>query len=632
MFCLTGVCMTGTEMIFSAMTKAGITAITKEMISRTIKAWNGDYLAAKKAIRYLDGSEGFINYLVKHVSSVTRMRTIHSNESDIFLNDIYYPLTICDMGANFDFESNFSGVSGGLAIDDSFIQFDDKFTNIIGVAGQGKSTILRKIFSQHLQYMDKLPIFVELRSAEAYGIIEYLVKVFKNIGVDANKNIVDEILKSNRVSLFLDGFDEVSTGKRSVILDEIIDINLRYDIKIITSSRPETEICHTSNIKNLKVKKLNKKDIIGIIKKLNSNKLSSLGNEESKIIEKIESDEKLSQVMVSPILVTLLFVCYPYMDIIPNNHVEFYHDLFNTLYLRHDKLKGYTREKKSKLGNTQAYDCFCAFSFISLQKKQISMKLRDMVENAEIALRNIRLEKPTEHSPEALCDDFIDVTCLIQKDGYQQYSFLHKSICEYHAAYFIKQMGMHTKPIFYKKIIDDIFKNNSELLNTINFLKCLDKQDFAKNFTIPLLDKIGVNQWESPSDEIINELINDTLVNSSATLVEKDNTFTISGIRFNMRNIWLSIYEEDLESRDRNDISRVIFGELWKAKLNGATWNLDPGKKEIETIKLIDEESRENIKKELKTIMLSIHNDIYRKTKNIIETTEENMLSLLDIS
>jgi len=461
------------EALLAAMTKAGITTATKEMISRAMKGWSGSYLAGRKALRHLDSSEGFINYLTKHVSVVNRIRTIHSNEADVFLNDIYYPLTVCDMGADFEFSNDFTEINSGFKIDDNFISFEDKLTNIIGIAGQGKSTILRKSFMQSIEYDDKLPIFIELRNAESNGIINSLMRVFRSIGVDTSMDVVKEILGANKISLFLDGFDEVSSDNRSKILDEIIDINLNYEVKIVTSSRPETEICHTSNIKNLKVKKLNKKDVIGIIKKLKSNKPEEINNDAENIIKKIESEDKLSQVMVSPILVTLLYVCYPYMDITPNNHVEFYTDLFNTLYLRHDKLKGYTREKKSTLGNTLAYDSFCAFCFICLQKNHISMKYKDMIDNAKIALKNIRIEKPEHHSPENLCEDFVDVTCLIQKDGYQRYSFLHKSICEFHAASFIKEMGIDTKPKFYENILNKIYNNNQEILNTVIFFVLL---------------------------------------------------------------------------------------------------------------------------------------------------------------
>lgn len=621
------------EVLLAAMAKAGVTAATREMVSRAMKGWGGSYLAGRKALRHLDSSEGFINYLTKHVSVVNRVRTIHSSEADVFLNDIYYPLTVCDMGSDFDFSNDFTEINSGFRIDDSFISFEDKLTNIIGIAGQGKSTILRKSFMQSIEYDDKLPIFIELRNAESNGIINYLMRILRSIGVDASIDVVKEILGANKISLFLDGFDEVSSDNRSKILDEIIEINLNYEIKIVTSSRPETEICHTSNIKNLKVKKLNKEDVIGIIKKLKSNKPEETNNDAENIIKKIECEDKLSQVMVSPILVTLLYVCYPYMDITPNNHVEFYTDLFNTLYLRHDKLKGYTREKKSTLGNTLAYDSFCAFSFICLQKNHISMKHKDMIDNAKIALKNIKIQKPEDHSPENLCDDFVDVTCLIQKDGYQRYSFLHKSICEFHAASFIKEMGIDTKPKFYENILNRIFNNDQEMLNTVIFLKNLDHHDFAKNLTIPLLERIGVNLWSPPSDKTIDVFIDDALEGAKANVKFRNGKAIISGIRFNIKNIWINLYEAELESGGGMDINRIIFNSLWKQSLGEQMKIPDGGETTVVNVtSIINENLRKEIRKELKDIMFFIHENIYNKTKNLIDSSEENMLLLLNIS
>lgn len=621
------------DVLLAAMAKAGLTAATKEMVSRAMKGWGGSYLAGRKALRHLDSSEGFINYLTKHVSVVNRVRTIHSNEADVFLNDIYYPLTVCDMGSDFDFSNDFTVMRSGFKIDDGFISFDEKLTNIIGIAGQGKSTILRKSFMQSIIHDDKLPIFIELRNAENNGIINSIMKILRSVGIDASTEIVKEILGANKISLFLDGFDEVSSENRTKVLDEIMEINSNYDVKITTSSRPETEICHISNIKNLKVKKLNKDDVIGIIKKLKSNKPEEINNDADNIIKKIESEDKLSQVMVSPILVTLLYVCYPYMDITPNNHIEFYTDLFNTLYLRHDKLKGYTREKKSILGNTLAYDSFCAFSFICLQKNHISMRYKEMIDNARLALKNIKIQNPEEHPPENLCDDFIDVTCLIQKDGYQRYSFLHKSICEFHAASFIKEMGMDTKPRFYENILNRIYNNNQEMLNTVIFLKNLDHHDFAKNLTIPLLEKIGVNLWYQPNDEIIDNFINNTLDGAQARVSFKGEKPVISGLRFKIKNIWLNLYESELESEKRVDISRLIFDVLWKEIPNEPINKHATGEvKMIDVISIINEKTRKELRSELKEIMVFIYKNVYKKTKLIIDSSEENMLSLLNIS
>jgi len=629
------------DVVLAAMAKAGVTVATKEMISRTMQAGWGSYLAGRKALRYLDSSDGFINYIEKHVSLVNRIRTIHSNEADVFLNDIYYPLTVCDTGSDFDFSIGNINLNDGFKIDDQFISFKDKLTNIIGIAGQGKSTILRKAFMQAIFHGDNLPIFIELRLAEKNGIENAILKTLKFIGIDANTSILKEILNAKKISLFLDGFDEISSSNRSTMLSEIIDFSLTYDIKIVTSSRPETEICHTSNIKNMRVKKLNKNDVIGIIKKLSENRTSGNESDTIAIIKKIETEDKLSQVMVSPILVTLLYVCYPYMDITPNNHVEFYADLFNTLYLRHDKLKGYTREKKSTLSNTLAYNSFCAFSFICLQKNHVSMKHNEMIENVKLSLKNINLEKPESYPPENLCDDFIDVTCLIQKDGYQRYSFLHKSICEFHAASFIDKMGMETKPIFYKTILEKIHDGNQEILNTVAFLKQLDPMDFSKNLTIPLMEKIGADKWNHPTNQDIDRLINNT-INGSVVTIQKDEEKrgSISGIRFEIKNIWLGLYDTELDAESKikidNDISRVIFGVIFKRsgerKMDLNIYLCEQDKKEMSLISIIDENTREDIRVAVKEIMILIYQRIYSSTKRLQDSSKENMLSLLNIS
>jgi len=620
----------GPEYLMGVMVKAGIATATSQMVKRVLNGWGSTYLAGRKALRHLDSSDGFIEYLTKHVSIVNRVRTIHSNEADVFLNDIYYPLTVCDTGSDFEFISELSGKNNEIKIDDNFISFEHKLTNIIGIAGQGKSTILRKSFMQSIFNGEKIPIFIELRNTEKNGIIETLAKILRSIGIEASGKVLDEILHANKMSIFLDGFDEVSSENRSKILEEIIDINLRYEVKIVTSSRPETEICHTSNIKNLKVRKLRKEDVIGIIRKLKSNKPEEINNDTDNIIKKIESEDNLSQVMISPILVTLLYVCYPYMDITPNNHVEFYTNLFNTLYLRHDKLKGYTREKKSKLGNTQAYDSFCAFSFVCLQKNHIGMTHREMIDNAGLSLKNINIAEPERHSPEDLCDDFINVTCLIQKDGYQRYSFLHKSICEFHAASFIKNIGIDTKPKFYENILERIYHNNTEMLNTVIFLKNIDHHDFAKNLTIPLLEKIGVNKWNNPSDSEIDDFISDTLHGATAKTKIIQGKIVFSGITFNIRNIWINLYESELPPGSRIDINRLIFNNLWrKSFVDDAPYNDNDESSFVSAISLIDDDLRVIIRKEVKEIMVTIYNGVYKKTKELMDSSEENMLSLL---
>ncbi len=61
--------------------------------------------------------------------------------------------------------------------------------------------------------------------------------------------------------------------------------------------------------------------------------------------------------------------------------------------------------------------------------------------------------------------DFVDITCLIQKDGYDRYVFLHKSIQEYHAAEYVKSLNLEKKKVFMEAILNDI-KKEPQLIPT----------------------------------------------------------------------------------------------------------------------------------------------------------------------
>ncbi|WP_152467876.1 hypothetical protein [Vibrio fluvialis] len=99
------------------------------------------------------------------------------------------------------------------------------------------------------------------------------------------------------------------------------------------TTRPGTEICSEVDITNLKVEKLKVDDIISILSKLD--KSSEIEELPSIII----NNEQLQETLVSPILVNLLYVCYPYLDTVPESVVDFYDKLFITLLVAMIKLR-----------------------------------------------------------------------------------------------------------------------------------------------------------------------------------------------------------------------------------------------------------------------------------------------------
>ncbi|EBI4578518.1 NACHT domain protein, partial [Salmonella enterica] len=343
------------DFIYQELAKAGIALSVKELFTRVVSAWDKKNLSGKQLVRELTGSDVYLNYLEKHVARVVRLRTIHSADYDILLTNLYHPLGITSLSPG----------ATEHKVNDGFYIENQHITNIIGIAGQGKSTILRKLFIEQIKNGTKIPFFIELRRTGNDGIIKSLENTLINLGLHPTSQAIDELLFSNKISLMLDGFDEVNSKQKDILLSEILMLNVKYALQVIVTSRPGTTVCNEPSIVNYKVEKLKEKDILAIIEKLNTNNGVIDKEQLPKIKDTIKNNKNLVSVMTSPILVTLFHVCYPFMDIIPNNTVEFYSNLFMTLYLRHDKVKNFDREKSSSLSHNEAYDCFCTLCFYS---------------------------------------------------------------------------------------------------------------------------------------------------------------------------------------------------------------------------------------------------------------------------
>ncbi|EPV0705236.1 NACHT domain-containing protein, partial [Klebsiella pneumoniae] len=271
-------------------------------------------------IEQLDQPEIRSKYIEKHVSNALRMRTLHQREHDILLDDIYFPLTIVNVSNKDEF-----------IVDNECIITHSRILNIIGIAGQGKSTILRKLFQNEIRLNNRIPFFIELRRIEKGTLIEYFKSTLESLGVDINRtnNHVELLLQSGKIVLMLDGFDEVKANSRYEMLSQITELNIRYNCPVIVTSRPETEVCRETSISNLLVKELDEESQLGILKVLSNQ------SEFVELSSVIRDNPQLKETLKTPILINLLYVCYPYWDELPSNVVEFYNKLYITLYLKH---------------------------------------------------------------------------------------------------------------------------------------------------------------------------------------------------------------------------------------------------------------------------------------------------------
>lgn len=601
--------------------KIGITAAFKKLTASLLNNWDKKNLNARAALRHFDSQDGTVKYLIEHVAITTRMRTIHSNESDVFLDDIYNPLRIRK-------NETLREPAQEFIVGDGFLGFKEKITNIIGIAGQGKSTILRKIFAENIKCAQSFPLFIELQKAEHVGIQNYIKLLFSRWGFEAENRHIDEVLQSGRFTLFLDGFDETSYLQRKKILNEIVYISSSKNTNIVITSRPGTEICNTIGIANYYVNHLNKEEIKSIINKLKKHNNAINDRDTDQVIEKIDSDRKLCSVLLSPILVTLFYVCYPYMDRIPRNAVEFYENLFMTLYIRHDKIKNYEREKKSSLSHKQAYDSFCTFCFISTQKNMLTTKRYDALSNMQITLRKKGINEKVELEAEYLFDDFVDVTCLIQKDGYHTYSFLHKSIAEFHSAEFIKSLPSEIKPKFYSLLKERIERNDTNYYNIASFLMDIDESDAAKHMLLPLLISVGVETWGENPDKSAKNFVNSFLENASIFLRLENGVPQLGGFTLPTLFPWPEVFF-DIDNHQEEFFSKFL--------------NIMSNETNLERISFINSESLESKFDDfltaqdisefitiVKEAMLHIYNSVFLRERDKINAESFGLLNLLD--
>jgi len=618
------------DAITAEIVRIGINESAKVIFQKILtKNWINEYKKGKSIVEQLLSLDVQSDYIVKHISRAMKMRTIHSSENDVMLNSIYHPLTISQSGNEFK-------------VGDDFLLSDDNITNIIGFAGQGKSTILRKILLESIKNGDKIPFFMELRKIEKTGIENSLLSILDELGIKTDKESLTSLLSSGNVLLLLDGFDEISSKLRMDVLNEVITLNRRYGVQIITTSRDGTEICAEPSIINYTVNKIKRSDITSILKKLSA---SQEVEEDTlrQIFNMLKGNSSLVETMNCPLLVTLFYICYPHLDSIPNNATEFYSKLFTTLYFRHDKVKNYKRERRSNTPPPEAFNVFCALCFKSLYDNKQDFTELSLFDYTKQSLRLCGLN---ESKPENIAYDFVDITCLIQKDGYDRYVFLHKSIQEYYAAEYVKSLSLEKKNVFMQAILASI-KKESKLLPTARYLFEIDKENTFELICKPLCEEYKLDKYLDDVDEYIENIYLDITDGVQITLHRnhddilppeldggKPITNYISSIGpFNKSISSLFIFSRHYQGEQTNTYTDIIIRELIKKEYLEQILNMNhlvyKESSSIEDEKIyhymkasdiFDELNiKEHIKEEIKKITSAVYHDVFSSNEDLIE-------------
>lgn len=430
--------------------------------------YNGAKGEARKCLEKW-GASSFPKNLSNNLAHLDTVRTIWSPENSVSLSAFYYPSKL--------------GIGGRSREAKRASDLGTSCIVIQGIVGQGKSILLRYLAIQELLAdSPKIPIFFELRRlSKSFGLIDGLKSVLTEYDISATDEAFSYLASSGKITILLDGFDELDSDIVKETTLAIEGLARKYlDLQIIVTSRPHNEIQKLSCFRVMEISPLESDDYSHFLTKLGVDAVKSHA-----IVDAIKSSpSNISDLISTPLMLTLVVLVYQSESHIPAELPEFFERLFYTVFTRHDKLKpAFDRQHHTSLSERKLQRLFEAFCFMSMQ-----IGNGRTLNSAQFSRAFDMAQTYTEGSPCQEADfrkDITRVSCLMLEEGFNDATFLHKSIAEYHASAFIKS----SDDVFVSRFYEHIKENLTTWGTCLSFLKAIDPYRFAKYFAIEQITK-----------------------------------------------------------------------------------------------------------------------------------------------
>ncbi|MDI3245183.1 NACHT domain-containing protein [Pseudoalteromonas agarivorans] len=431
-----------------------------------------------------DGTEQALQVIENIKKRYLKFRTLIAQEKQVYLDEIYHPLSIHyhERGLNHK-------------VDDNQLLFNENITILVGIAGQGKTTTLRKIVQRELSDENSkiIPLIITLRDVDwnsnSLSVEGIISEEFSNLGVLVKPEAIPYLLDKKALLICFDGFDEVPYKFRQKAISCISKAFNSSRCQTFVTTRPHTEITYLSgNFELASINDLEEESITAIIS------AHPLIDKEYKelLLRAILNNKNLSEILITPILVDIFISVYGDLDIEPKSPVDFYSNLFFSLASRHDRFKsfsedsGFERPSKVELTIKELYKVFLRSSFNILKKfENVSVSEQDILDVFSNSAAKVSSSKHNDKAHEEISDR----TSLILKEG-NIYSYIHKSVLEFHAAVFIqKNKNIDNKKKIYQYLADNY---DTKYEGMLRYLYEIDTPYFNEHFSLYQLNKSGI--------------------------------------------------------------------------------------------------------------------------------------------
>ncbi|MDQ1108288.1 hypothetical protein QE424_001447 [Stenotrophomonas rhizophila] len=393
---------------------------------------------------------------------IQRVKTIWNTDRPLSLNSIYYPVNA---------RATDNRVKRITSVDD----FGSDNVIIYGTAGQGKSILMKYLVGKEIKSGKRIPVLFELRNATSPNLAQDLSNAFEElIGVSSTGRVFNAFARDGKLSLLLDGFDEISEEHVSRLMRDIHALSFKYpSCKILITSRPNSDCKNLVSFSSVSICPLQPSDLHGFFKKITHDSALS-----DNIVSAIQSSpHKIKELITTPLLATLLAISYRAAHKIPAEFSDFYEELFQVLLIRHDGSKmGWRRDRKSGLADKPIQQLFEAFSFQARRKRTLSMEPE--LAHQFTAEGASRLGFTTK--PEHFIHDIKSITCLLIEEG-KKLHFVHASVAQFFSSKYVKSLSEQQSSKFYEQLLEKW----SSWTEEISFLSQIDSHRAKKYFLIP---------------------------------------------------------------------------------------------------------------------------------------------------
>ncbi|MBN4055084.1 hypothetical protein JYT15_01095 [Acidimicrobium ferrooxidans] len=354
---------------------------------------------------------------------------------------------------------------------------------LTGVVGQGKSTLLRHLCYQELMIPDRLPIFLELRKlTSGSSIAELILEELHIIGFrEIDKPIFEYLALSGKVTLFLEGFDEVIADMKERLYWDLIALTRMYeDMRIAVTSRPNSILERSEYFIKFPICPIPPREIESVIGRLAAEEKYG-----EALREKLRdgSSDDILPLLTTPLMITILTIQFRAKGKLFGSAENFFNRLFHLLIEEHDEAKPHVRHRQSRLTNQELrriFDRFC----------HLCNGVHELTSQAVMDMATESIEGEGVKCP-ASCfvDDIVLITGLLLKGEDRTYRFIHDCVREYHSTSHILSWPDKDREKFYSDAVSSpalLIRWQDELA----LLKTLDDYMYNQHLVIQGINNV----------------------------------------------------------------------------------------------------------------------------------------------